>query len=288
MSIAIQFITLMAIFSFIEGLWPSSRAHKWWRRPLLVDICAWLIHPLTLGAGIALAAAAANTLTTMIPPREPWLVLTALREIVSEWPSWVQIAVAFLLADFFSYWIHRAYHYFPALWAFHVVHHTSEELDWLSTSRLHPVSQVVDTAVVAVMLLLLGIPVAAVVAANIIIGASALLVHANVRWNFGFLQNLLVSPLFHQWHHACVDDESRDHIGNYGAVLSIWDRMFGTWSLAALKRPVRFGVEDGPSATVLDLMVHPLRVCWRWIFGPNSRAQRYTLPSPNDSSGISR
>lgn len=288
MSIAIQFITLMAVFSFIEGLWPSSRTHKWWRRPLLVDLCAWLIHPLTLGAGIVLAAAAANTLTATLPPREPWIILTALRENVSGWPPSAQIAVAFLLADFLSYWIHRAYHCFPALWAFHVVHHTSEELDWLSTSRLHPVSQIMDTAVVAVMLLLLGIPVAAVVAANIIIGASALLVHANVRWNFGFLQNLLVSPLFHQWHHACVGDKSRDHTGNYGAVLSIWDRMFGTWSLPALKRPARFGVEDGPSATLLNLAVHPLRVCCRLISRAKPSPHQYRPLPSNDSSGISR
>ncbi|HLX69493.1 MAG TPA: sterol desaturase family protein, partial [Verrucomicrobiae bacterium] len=280
--------TLVIIFSFIEGLWPSSRAHKWWRRPLLVDICAWLIHPLTLGAGIALAAAAVNTLTAIIPPREPWLILTTLREVVLKWPSWAQIAMAFLLADFLSYWIHRTYHRFPALWAFHVVHHTSEELDWLSTSRLHPVSQVVDTAIVAVILLLLGIPVTAVVAANIIIGASALLVHANVRWNFGFLQNLLVSPLFHQWHHACVDDKSRDHIGNYGAALSIWDRLFGTWSLSSPKRPARFGVEDGPAATLLDLVIHPLRTCWRLISKPSTPAPRYTPLSTRDSSGVSR
>jgi sterol desaturase/sphingolipid hydroxylase (fatty acid hydroxylase superfamily) len=66
-----------------------------------------------------------------------------------------------------------------------VVHHTSEDLDWLSTSRLHPVSQALDTAAVGFALLLLGLPVAAVVAANILIGVAALLVHANVRWTFG-------------------------------------------------------------------------------------------------------
>ena len=289
MSIAVQFIALAAIFSFIEGLWPSSRAHKWWRRPLLVDLCAWLVHPLTLGAGIALAAAAANTLSAMIPPHGLWLIITSLQEMVIEWPSWIQIAVAFLLADFFSYWIHRAYHHFPALWSFHVVHHTSEELDWLSTSRLHPVSQVVDTAIVAIILLLLGIPVTAVVAANIIIGASALLVHANVRWNFGFVQNLLVSPLFHQWHHACVDEKSRNHIGNYGAALSIWDRLFETRSLPGLKRPARFGVEDGPRATLLELVVHPFRVCCNLACKLNSQAPRRTpQQAANDSSGISR
>lgn len=262
-ALVFQFVVLMAIFSLVESLWPSSRAHKWWRRSLLVDICAWLIHPLTLGAGVALAAGCVNVLTTVLPTHGPALVIRTLRDNVAGWPMWVQIAVAFLVADFLSYWIHRAYHFFPALWAFHIVHHTSEELDWLSTSRLHPVSQILDTAVVAGILFLLGISVAAVVAANIIIGASALLVHANVRWNFGLVQYLFVSPVFHQWHHARVDGQPDDHIGNFGAALSIWDRMFGTWSLPALRRPEEFGVEKAPAATLLALVLHPFRACAR-------------------------
>jgi sterol desaturase/sphingolipid hydroxylase (fatty acid hydroxylase superfamily) len=54
------------------------------------------------------------------------------------------------------------------LWAFHIVHHTGEELDWLSTLRLHPVSQAVNTAVVGAALLLVGLPITAVVAANVL------------------------------------------------------------------------------------------------------------------------
>jgi sterol desaturase/sphingolipid hydroxylase (fatty acid hydroxylase superfamily) len=274
MTAVIQLFVLMGVFSVIENCWPSSRTHKWWRRPLLVDLCAWMIHPLSIGLGIALADAAANALVTNFPAHGLWLGISNLRVDLAGQPAWIQIMVAFLVADFLSYWIHRAYHYFPLLWAFHVVHHTSEELDWLSTSRLHPVSQALDTAAVALVLLLMGLPVAAVVAANILIGAAALLVHANVPWTFGPAQNLLVSPLFHQWHHAHVEGEQGHDIGNFGAVLSIWDRLFGTWSLPALRRPVRFGVPDGPAPTVLDLVLHPVRVCVRFIssrFGSCSR-----------------
>ena len=265
MNTAIQLFVLMAIFSLIEGLWPSSRAHKWWRRPLLVDLCAWLVHPLTLGAGIGLALAFVKITTALLPASGLGLTLLNLRAGVAAWPLWAQITLAFLIADFLSYWLHRAYHYFPALWAFHVVHHTSEELDWLSTSRLHPVSQIFDTALIATILLLLGMPVTAVLAANIIIGAAALLVHANVRWNFGMLQYLLVSPLFHQWHHAREDGDRGSDLGNYGAVLSIWDRLFGTWSLPQMKRPPRFGVADAPPPTLLGLVLHPFRVCIRFF-----------------------
>ncbi len=265
MNIAFQFFVLMAIFSFVENLWPSSPEHKWWRRPLLVDLCAWLIHPLTLGAGIALALLGMKTVAALAPAHGFWLTLHSWRAGVAAWPLWAQVLSAFLIADFLSYWIHRAYHRFPFLWAFHVVHHTSEELDWLSTPRLHPISQIVDTALIAGILLLLGLAVTAVLAANVIVGAAALLVHANVRWNFGVFQHLLVSPVFHQWHHARTEEKAKDHLGNYGAVLSIWDRIFGTWTLPSLKRPDRFGVEGSPRSGLLELLVHPFHACVRLL-----------------------
>jgi sterol desaturase/sphingolipid hydroxylase (fatty acid hydroxylase superfamily) len=265
MTAVIQLFVLMGVFSVVENCWPSSDAHRWWRRPLLVDLCSWMIHPLSIGLGIALASALTNALVARLRAQGLWLEISTLRAGFAGKPAWIQIVMAFLIADFLSYWIHRAYHRFPLLWAFHVVHHTSEELDWLSTSRLHPVSQAVDTAAVGLVLLLIGLPVTVVVAANILIGAGALLAHANVRWTFGPLQHLLVSPLFHQWHHAHAESEHGHGIGNFGAVLSIWDRLFGTWSLPVLCRPARFGVPDGPAATLLDLAFHPIRVCIRFV-----------------------
>jgi hypothetical protein len=62
-----------------------------------------------------------------------------------------------------------------------------------------------------------------------------------------------------------VDDEEGHDIGNYGAVLSIWDRLFGTWSLASSSRPVRFGAANAPAATVWDLAWHPVRVFVRFF-----------------------
>ncbi len=265
---AVQLVILMGVFTIIEGRWPATPAHKWWRRPLLVDLCSWIFHPLSLSAGIALAVVSANGLLVLFSQVQPWPALVLLRAQVAGFPLLVQMTLATVIADLFAYWIHRAYHRFPALWAFHVVHHTSEELDWLSTSRLHPVSQVLNTALVGAALLLMGLPVSAVVVANVFIGAAALLVHANVNWTFGPLRHLLVSPLFHQWHHARVDGDVRHYgVGNFGAIFSVWDRLFGTWSLPVASRPVRFGVEDAPAATIAGLALHPLRACLRLFTG---------------------
>jgi sterol desaturase/sphingolipid hydroxylase (fatty acid hydroxylase superfamily) len=262
---AIQLAVLMVLFTFIERRWPSSHLHKWWRRPLLVDLCAWLIHPLCLSVGITLAVVSTKALLALIANLNAVGALDVFRAHIAALHPLVGVALAVIVADFLAYWIHRAYHRFSTLWAFHIVHHTSQELDWLSTSRLHPVSQILNTAVIGIILLGMGLPFGAVVVANIITGAAALLAHANVRWTFGFFQHLLVSPQFHQWHHA-RDEASHNHgVGNFGAIFSIWDRMFGTWSLPSANRPARFGVEDAPAPTIIGLALHPLRAAVRFI-----------------------
>jgi sterol desaturase/sphingolipid hydroxylase (fatty acid hydroxylase superfamily) len=258
---AVQLGILMAVFTVLEGWWPSSRAHKWWRRPLMVDLCSWAVHPISVSAGIALAVTFTKTLTNGFTHSRLWPMLSAMRIQVAAFPLLAQMAIAVVAADFLAYWMHRAYHRFSFLWAFHVVHHTSRELDWLSTSRLHPVSQMLNTAVVGTILLFAGLPVTAVVVANVVIGAAALLVHANVNWTFGPFKHLVVSPLFHQWHHARLDGDDHDHgVGNFGAIFSVWDRLFGTWSVPAANRPARFGVENAPSPTLTGLILHPLHV----------------------------
>ena len=75
MTAAIQLLVLMAVFSVIEGRWPSSRAHKWWRRPLLVDLCSWMIHPLAVAAGIALAAAFTDAVLSNLPREGFWIAV---------------------------------------------------------------------------------------------------------------------------------------------------------------------------------------------------------------------
>src|SRR5947208_1208711 len=119
-AMAIQLLVLMVVFSIIEGCWPSSRSHKWWRRPLLVDLLSWSIHPLAVAAGIALAVASADALLSALPNKVLWAAFSLLRGRVVAFPTLVQVEVAILITDFLSYWIHRAYHRFSVLWAFHI------------------------------------------------------------------------------------------------------------------------------------------------------------------------
>jgi sterol desaturase/sphingolipid hydroxylase (fatty acid hydroxylase superfamily) len=251
----IHLIVCMVVFSMVERLWPSPAPHKWWRRPLLLDICSWLILPLAVGAGITLAVLS----TGAVLPRQylwPWFV--QVRDTVGSIPVVIQIAFAFIAMDFLAYWIHRAYHRFPFLWSFHVMHHSSECVDWLSTLRLHPLSQMINTALIAGSLLLVGVPLKAIVAANALIGFSAVLTHANVTWTFGALGRVFVSPLFHHWHHARPKEPSAEPAMNFGAALSIWDHIFGT-ATHSEAHPVRFGADNVGSQTLWSLLLQPLR-----------------------------
>jgi sterol desaturase/sphingolipid hydroxylase (fatty acid hydroxylase superfamily) len=256
---ACQLLICMVVFTLVERLSPSSSPHRWWQRPLLIDVCSWLVVPLAVSAGLTSAVFLADALMADFPRHGLWMFLARMRSTVMGLSFPVQFACGFVILDFLLYWLHRAYHRSPLLWSFHILHHTSEHLDWLSTLRLHPVSQMLNTAITAVFLLLAGFSVQALIAANTIIGLSAVIAHANVRWTFGPFRHLLVSPVFHQWHHTRPDSPGAHHEGNFGAVLSVWDRIFGTINFPTT-RPTHYGISEVSGANFRSLLVRPLRV----------------------------
>ncbi|SQD95804.1 conserved hypothetical protein [Parafrankia sp. Ea1.12] len=80
----------------------------------------------------------------------------AVRRFVLDQPGWVQFTVLILLADLANYLGHRALHEIPPLWRLHAVHHSSTDLDWLSTSRGHPLGQIINLVVTVVPLYAIG------------------------------------------------------------------------------------------------------------------------------------
>ncbi|HSU53128.1 MAG TPA: sterol desaturase family protein [Candidatus Dormibacteraeota bacterium] len=256
---SIHLFACMLVFTLVERLWPSSVPQRWWRRPLLLDVCSWLIVPVAIGSGIMLAVLSTSAL--LKDPLWPWLV--RLQSASNHLPLFLNVVTAFVAVDFLNYWLHRAYHHFPFLWSFHVMHHSSETIDWLSTLRVHPVSQMLDTAIVTALLLTMGLPLNVLVAAHALIGFAAVVTHANVPWTFGRFGCLFVSPIFHHWHHARTEpDSGPERAANFGAALSIWDMVFGT-SQAANKQPGRYGAQESPGKSFVSLVLYPLRFCFR-------------------------
>lgn len=171
-----------------------------------------------------------------------WPALDALRSAVGAAPLPLQLAGALVVADLGGYAAHRAFHAVPFLWRFHAIHHSSEAMDWLAGSRLHLVDVVGSRSAAFAPLLLLGFSPAALSAYLLWVAVQATVIHANVGWRFGWLEQVLVSPRFHHWHHA-AEPEARDR--NFAVHWAWLDRLFGTGYLPGQRWPARYGIGGG-------------------------------------------
>ncbi|HEX7616529.1 MAG TPA: sterol desaturase family protein [Thermoanaerobaculia bacterium] len=155
---------------------------------------------------------------------------------------WIQAAVAVVLLDLVTYALHWAFHRVPLLWRFHAVHHTDLDLDVSSASRFHTGEVLFSSAAKLGFVTLLGIPPVGLVVFEIVMLASAQFQHANVRIAAGVESVLwvtLVPPAMHRIHHA---PNRRDTDSNYGTILTLWDRLFGTFNRRAADERPAFGI----------------------------------------------
>ncbi|MDE2154364.1 MAG: sterol desaturase family protein [Xanthomonadaceae bacterium] len=137
---------------------------------------------------------------------------------------WVWLG-ALVLYDFCYYWLHRAGHEVNILWAAHVVHHQSEHYN-LSTALRQTASGMLLGWLFYLPLALLGIPFEVFVAVALIDLLYQFWVHTELVGRLGWFDRVFCSPSNHRAHHA-VNDRYLDH--NYGGILIVWDRLFGTF-----------------------------------------------------------
>ena len=267
------------LFTWLERSFPADQAKRWWRRPLLTDLLYVTIDPIIsklVVAGISIAAVLVVVAVLAVPIDQSLLHrLSHPDSAVAALPRWMQIPLALLAADVASYWFHRASHRIPWLWALHSIHHSSEQLDWFSSLRNHPIGQALGLLWIGAALLILGFPLRVLEAIAPLLGVLGVLGHANVRWEWGpGWRWVFSSPTFHRWHHTTVD-EGGDR--NFAAFFPFIDRMFGTAYLPPGQIPQRFGVAgEGPPHSYLGQLWHPFRI---WFGDP--------LPHPEANEGNS-
>lgn len=259
--IIIGFIVLGIVFYSIERLFPAVRGQVIRRKGFSVDVLYWLFTPLvtkglTRAATLIGVVAIALLMGHQIGPELGPTVAAGFGPVAAQ-PLWLIALEMLVLGDFIGYWTHRAFHG-RLLWKFHAVHHCSEELDWLSAVRLHPVNDVLSRLAQVVVLMLLGFPLTALAAYVPFLTVYAILLHANVSWDFGPLRRVIASPRFHRWHHTS-QEEGRDR--NFAGFFPMWDVLFGTYYMPAGKQPERFGVADGDvPQTFVGQMLYPFRI----------------------------
>lgn len=146
-----------------------------------------------------------------------------------EAPPWLAAPIAVVALDF-SIWLqHVVMHAVPALWRLHRVHHADLDYDLTTGVRFHPIEIVLSILVKFAAIVVLGPPVVAVIVFEVLLNASSMFNHGNVRLSGALdrvLRHVVVTPDMHRVHHSVDDDETNS---NFGFNLSWWDRLFGTY-----------------------------------------------------------
>ncbi|RDI97165.1 sterol desaturase family protein [Dyella solisilvae] len=147
---------------------------------------------------------------------------------------WVTALIAY---DFCYYWLHRAGHEVNILWAAHVVHHQSEDYN-LSTALRQTGSGVLLGWLFYLPMAVIGFPLEVFVVVALIDLLYQFWVHTELVGRLGWFDRVFCSPSNHRAHHA-VNDKYLDH--NYGGILIVWDRLFGTFVEEDDKDPPVYG-----------------------------------------------
>ena len=144
-------------------------------------------------------------------------------------PAPLAFGLALLVLDFAIYLQHVLFHAVPALWRLHRMHHADTEFDTTTGVRFHPAEIVLSMALKLAVVAALGPPALAVLVFEVLLNATALFNHANVRLPQGvdrLLRLVVVTPDMHRVHHSVHPDETNS---NYGFNLPWWDRLLGTY-----------------------------------------------------------
>ena len=153
--------------------------------------------------------------------------------------SFAGFAVLFIGIEFFYYWFHRASHRVRWFWANHGVHHSPNSINFSAAYRLGWTSRIGGSLLFFLPLAWLGYPPPVVVAAFAVNLLYQFWIHAEWIPKLGPLEGILNTPSAHRVHHA-ANLEYLD--ANYGGVLMIFDRMFGTYIPERDDLPCRYGL----------------------------------------------
>ncbi len=146
-----------------------------------------------------------------------------------DWPSWVELALAVLAFDLAIYLQHVMFHAVPLLWRLHLVHHADLDFDVTTGLRFHTLEILLSALVKLAVVVVIGPSAVAVVIFEVLLNATAMFNHSNVRmpaWLDAALRWLVVTPDMHRVHHSVIRREANS---NFGFNLPWWDFLLGTY-----------------------------------------------------------
>ena len=144
-------------------------------------------------------------------------------------PSWAALVVGVVLLDLAIYLQHVMFHAVPILWRLHRMHHADLDIDVTTGARFHPIEILLSMLIKFAVIAAVGVPPAAVVVFEILLNATSMFNHGNVRIAARLervLRWVVVTPDMHRVHHSIDRGETNS---NFGFNLPLWDRLFGTY-----------------------------------------------------------
>lgn len=214
------FFGMLAIIAIWEILAPRraltvSKTVRWVNNLGLVFFNSFIIRLVFPIAAIGVAATAQEN---------GWGLLNNI-----EIPVWLAAILAIVIMDLVIYIQHVMVHAIPVLWRLHRVHHADPDYDVTTGARFHTLEIILSMGIKFCTIVLLGPPVFAVIIFEVVLNATAMFNHGNVRLPKSIDQVLrwfVVTPDMHRVHHSVEDDETNS---NFGFSLPWWDRLFGTY-----------------------------------------------------------
>ena len=214
------FFGVFALMAMWEALAPRraltvSKAVRWANNLGLVFFNSFLLRLILPAAAVGMAAFARE---------QGWGIFN-----YYEVAPVIAVVVSVVAMDFVIYLQHVMVHAVPALWRLHRVHHADLDFDVTTGARFHPLEIILSMLIKLATIAVLGPPVLAVMIFEVLLNATAMFNHSNVRLPLGIdrlLRWIVVTPDMHRVHHSVDDYEANS---NFGFNLPWWDRLFGTY-----------------------------------------------------------
>jgi len=214
------FFGIFAVMALWELVAPRraltvSKVVRWGNNLGLVFLNSFLLRILFPAAAVGVAAFAEE---------QGWGLFNYI-----EAPFLLAVVASVIALDFIIYLQHVMVHAVPVLWRLHRVHHADLDFDVTTGARFHPLEIILSLLIKFAVILLLGPPLVAVVVFEVILNATSMFNHSNIRIPAAvdaLLRLIIVTPDMHRVHHSIEDDETNS---NFGFNLPWWDRLFGTY-----------------------------------------------------------
>ena len=214
------FVSVLSLMAVWEVLAPR-------RRPMIAKPTRWvsnlgLVVLDTLAVRVLLPLGAVGV--ALMAAERGWGLFHAV--VV---PAWLAVVLSVVALDFAIYVQHVLFHAVPLLWRLHMVHHADLDFDASTGVRFHPLEILLSLGIKAAAVVLLGTPALAVLVFEVLLNATALFSHGNVRlpaWLDRTLRLIVVTPDMHRVHHSINPRETNS---NFGFNLPWWDFLFGTY-----------------------------------------------------------